>query len=217
MSELSTVAIKDGHRGHPHHLHSHALNADLRGPSGGLTPFARSDADAERADRISRLAGLERLGAVRTSSSASLPPGASANNPSGLNHFESAYMIPPGAHVLPKERSTVGSASATTASHGDAGDSGSAYTYDDKDKMSESQEHDEHEMMEETSSMGGMSDENASLVGFGEGAGSTVSGPVSSVAASMGSRMPTPSQSHVGRTIGGHGSGQPREDVQMIE
>ncbi|KAI0581429.1 hypothetical protein Ptr902_10203 [Pyrenophora tritici-repentis] len=41
MSELSTVAIKDGHRGHfPHH---------------------RNPAEAERADRISRLAGLERV------------------------------------------------------------------------------------------------------------------------------------------------------------
>jgi hypothetical protein len=129
-------------------------------------------------------------------------------------------MIPPGAHALSKERSTVGSASATTASQGDAGDSGSAYTYDDKDKMSESQEHDmdhDQEMMDETSSMSGMSDGNASLVGFGEGAGSTVSGPVSSVAASMGSKMPTPSGSHFGRTIGGHGTGQPRDDIQMHE
>jgi len=45
MSELSTVAIKDGHRGHfTHHHHPQ---------------------DAERADRISRLAGLERVATAR--------------------------------------------------------------------------------------------------------------------------------------------------------
>lgn len=46
----------------------------------------------------------------------------------------------------------------------------------DPDKMS-LEDHDDG-----TSSMGGMSDEgNASLVGFGEGASSTISGPISSV------------------------------------
>ena len=48
MSELSTVAIKDGHRGHLPHQHTQA-------PSG-----LSNQLDAERADRISRLAGLER-------------------------------------------------------------------------------------------------------------------------------------------------------------
>ena len=49
MSELSTVAIKDGHRGHlPHHHHNQPM-------------------DAERADRISRLAGLDRVDQPRAS------------------------------------------------------------------------------------------------------------------------------------------------------
>lgn len=208
MSELSTVAIKDGHRGHPHHLHAH-LTSDPRVP-----PFITSNPDAERADRISRLAGLERLSAVRQSSSSSLPPGASANNPTGLNNFESAYMIPPGGvpgGALTKERSTVGSASATASVTGDGSMSG--YTYDATDKMSQSHfdpaEQDQDQDMDDMdrSSVGAMSDENASLVGFGEGAGSTVSGPVST-AASQGSRATptpyiTPAAGRLGGSVGG--------------
>jgi len=213
MSELSTVAIKDGHRGHPHHLHP-----DPRVPFPGFfstsntqSQRARADtADAERADRISRLAGLERLGAVRQSSSSSLPPGASANNPGGVGEER---MIPPhyAGHLgMNKERSTVGSASATTGSV--EGGARSGYTYDAlTDKGSEVSQHDEDdvnvdgdmdedhdmemrdEMLERgtTSSMGGTSD-RGSLVGFGEQAGgSTVSGPVS-VMATQGSRYGTP-------------------------
>ena len=70
MSELSTVAIKDGHRGHlPHHGQSH-------GPSG-----LGSQLDAERADRISRLAGLERVTTARnpTPLAGNLPPGATGS------------------------------------------------------------------------------------------------------------------------------------------
>lgn len=218
MSELSTVAIKDGHRGHPHHLHP-----DPRVPFPGFfsstttqSHRARADtADAERADRISRLAGLERLSAARQSSSSSLPPGASANNPGGVGEER---MIPP--HYGPsgsllgmsKERSTVGSASATTESV--EGGTRSGYTYDamtDKgSKVSQHEEEEEeddvdgqmdedHDMemrdemleRETTSSMGGMSD-RGSLVGFGEQAGgSTISGPVS-VMATQGSRYGTP-------------------------
>lgn len=134
-------------------------------------------------------------------------------------------MIPPGAHALSKERSTVGSASATASV---ADESGSAYTYDDKDKMSESQdqEQENEQDMDEmeagtTSSMGGMSDGNASLVGWGEGAESTVSGPVSSVAASQGSKMPTPvpQGSGGGSVLGSAAQGQSvsagNEDVKM--
>jgi len=235
MSELSTVAIKDGHRGHPHHLQSAALS-DLRVPGWHTNP------DSERADRISRLAGLERLGAVRSSSSASLPPGASANNPSGLNHFESAYMIPPGgAHALSKERSTVGSASATAS----VGDAGSAYTYDEKDKMSESgsqsqsvggdamerdaMEHDMDDMEAGTVSSVGFGDamsDNASLVGWGGGerGGSPVA---ASVVASQGSKVGTPAGTpapeRFGGKLGGGGAGaafgrgseEEEEDVRM--
>lgn len=151
MSELSTVAIKDGHRGHPHHHHAPDLRTLVAG--GGNT------LDAERADRISRLAGLERVTAVRQSSSSSIPPGASAANPQG--YFDT--LVPPN---FAKERSTVGSASATGSVGGGMSDQ-----FDHTDKFSEDMD---------TSSMGGFSDEgNASLVGFGEGASSTVSGPVS--------------------------------------
>jgi hypothetical protein len=70
-----------------------------------------------------------------------------------------------------KERSTVGSASATGSVGGRTTWASSSDVYDDK--MSE--DHDT-----ETSSIGNVSDEgNASLVGFGEGASSTISGPTS--------------------------------------
>lgn len=71
-----------------------------------------------------------------------------------------------------KERSTVGSASATGSVGGRATWASGSDAHD-ADKISEQSE-------DGTSSMAGLSDEgNASLVGFGEGASSTVSGPVS--------------------------------------
>ncbi len=135
MSELSTVAIKDGHRGHfPHHHHP---------------------ADAERADRISRLAGLERIG-VSGRTSQGLGPGSAANPPPG--YFDSNNQP-----QMFRERSTVGSASATGSVGGrTTWASGSDAGVNEPDRMSEDQ-------TEETSSVGGFSDE-ASLVGFGEGA-----------------------------------------------
>ncbi|KAF3004804.1 hypothetical protein E8E13_003300 [Curvularia kusanoi] len=135
MSELSTVAIKDGHRGHfPHH---------------------HLPADAERADRISRLAGLERIG-VSGRTPQGLGPGSAANPPPG--YFDSNNQP-----QMFRERSTVGSASATGSVGGrTTWASGSDAGGNDPDRMSEDQ-------TEETSSVGGFSDE-ASLVGFGEGA-----------------------------------------------
>lgn len=135
MSELSTVAIKDGHRGHfPHH---------------------HQPADAERADRISRLAGLERIG-VSGRTPQGLGPGSAANPPPG--YFDSNNQP-----QMFRERSTVGSASATGSVGGrTTWASGSDAGANDPDRMSEDQ-------TEETSSVGGFSDE-ASLVGFGEGA-----------------------------------------------
>lgn len=133
MSELSTVAIKDGHRGHFSHHHQ--------------------PADAERADRISRLAGLERIG-VSGRSSQGLGPGSAANPPPG--YFDSNNQP-----QIFRERSTVGSASATGSVGGrTTWASGSDAGANEPDRMSEDQE---------TSSVGGFSDE-ASLVGFGEGA-----------------------------------------------
>ncbi|KAF2661582.1 hypothetical protein K491DRAFT_687362 [Lophiostoma macrostomum CBS 122681] len=134
MSELSTVAIKDGHRGHfPHH---------------------HQPPEAERADRISRLAGLERVG-VAGRNPQGLTPGA-ANNPPPA-YFD-AYNQP----QIFRERSTVGSASAT-GSVGGRTTWASGSDVNDPDRMSEDQDN-------ETSSIGGFSDEAASLVGFGEGA-----------------------------------------------
>lgn len=142
-SAFSTTAIKDGSLGQaPPHTHAHGTSSTSNSSANTL--------DAERADRISRLAGLERVATLR---------GANQHLAQGSQHVQ--QQQPPGyfdnASYLRK--STVGSASAT----GSGGDS---------DKMSEDQD--------DGISSAGMSDEgNASLVGFGETASSTVSGPTS--------------------------------------
>ena len=134
MSELSTVAIKDGHRGHfPHH---------------------NQPGDAERADRISRLAGLERV-AVSGRTPTGLAPGSANQPPPG--YFDTSNQP-----QIFRERSTVGSASATGSVGGRTTWASGSDVYD-PDRMSEDQD-------AETSSIGGFSDEAASLVGFGEGA-----------------------------------------------
>ncbi|KAK4549213.1 hypothetical protein LTR36_007671 [Oleoguttula mirabilis] len=152
MSELSTVAIKDGHRGHTPHYHQGGHQ-----PSSGLS----NQLDAERADRISRLAGLERVTTARHPTPTNLTPGAAAPPHSQPVH---SYFDASGNPAIGRERSTVGSASAT-------GSVGARTTWagseaGDADKMSESQD-----MDMDTSSVGGMSEEGTgSLVGFGEGA-----------------------------------------------
>lgn len=134
MSELSTVAIKDGHRGHfPHHHHP---------------------AEAERAERISRLAGLERV-SMTSRNMQGLAPGAANNPPPG--YFDANNQ----PHVF-RERSTVGSASAT-GSVGGRTTWASGSDVNDPDRMSEDQDN-------ETSSMGGFSDAAGSLAGTAEGA-----------------------------------------------
>lgn len=146
MSELSTVAIKDGHRGHLPHHHTQA-------PSG-----LSHQLDAERADRISRLAGLERVTTARNPTPiGQLTPGAAA--PAQPPH---GYFDAQGNPVMGRERSTVGSASATGSVGGRTTWAGSEAG--DADKMSESQD-----MDMDASSVGGMSEEGTgSLVGFGE-------------------------------------------------
>ncbi|KAF2760903.1 hypothetical protein EJ05DRAFT_497474 [Pseudovirgaria hyperparasitica] len=154
MSELSTVAIKDGHRGHfPHH---------------------QNPQDAERADRISRLAGLERVATTRQANIIAQGQGLSSTP---------AYFDQNAQPQIFRERSTVGSASATGSVGGrTTWASGSI----DGDKMSEDQDM-------ETSSTGGFSDEAASLVGFGEGA-----------------RTPARQQSHIGSPVVGKASAVPQ-------
>ncbi|TKA72884.1 hypothetical protein B0A55_06656 [Friedmanniomyces simplex] len=136
----------------PHHQHS---SRDQ--PSGLLHQL-----DAERADRISRLAGLERVTTARNPTPhGNLTPGQAAP-PQQANTM--SYFDATGNPAIGRERSTVGSASAT-------GSVGARTTWagseaGDADKMSESQD-----MDMDTSSVGGMSEEGTgSLVGFGEGA-----------------------------------------------
>ena len=80
-----------------------------------------------------------------------------------------------------KEISTVGTASATGSVGGKTTWASESMDYENADKMSEDQDQEDG-----VSSDGGYSDEDkASLVGFGEGAGSTISGPVSTANARM--------------------------------
>jgi hypothetical protein len=165
MSELSTVAIKDGHRGHLHH-HSHA-------------PL-----DAERADRISRLAGLDRVAQPRGHAPA---PTSTAGDSTPQRPVVHAYFDANNQPQMMRERSTVGSASATGSVGGRT--TWASGSNDDGDKMSEDMEVD-------TSSMGGFSDEGtASLVGFGEGARtparqlSSIGSPVPGTKAPQGLRL----------------------------
>lgn len=170
MSELSTVAIKDGHRGHIHH---HG------------TPSHPNPLDAERADRISRLAGLERVTAARHPNNPYYqnPPGSSsgaygaggASAQQTASQQPAAYFDNAGNPQILREKSTVGSASATGSVGGrTTWASGSEV---DPDRMSEqgySAAGGDLDM--DTSSVGGMSNntegvsEADNLVAFGEGA-----------------------------------------------
>ncbi|KAE8349257.1 hypothetical protein BDV28DRAFT_141609 [Aspergillus coremiiformis] len=155
LSALSTTAIKDGHTGQPlpHGRHAH------HSPSASTT--SATTLEAERADRISRLAGLERVVAARTGGASQTNTTVPVSHTPG--YFDTSTTL--------KERSTVGSASAT-GSVGARTTWASGSDAFDADKMSE-------EPDDGTSSVGNLSDEgNASLVGFGEGA-STISGPTS--------------------------------------
>lgn len=170
LSTLSTTAIKDGHRGTgfqqtgPGHRHSASSNT----------------LEAERADRISRLAGLERVSTGRAPHQ-NVTSGAGQ----GLGYFDAAGNPPYGTKM-----STVGSASASTAGRTTTWASGSARGQteadeDDRevDQMSMDANIDDRDRysasvsaMDEDMDGDSISD-STSLVGFGEGASSTVSGP----------------------------------------
>ncbi|CAL8577919.1 hypothetical protein XPA_003729 [Xanthoria parietina] len=207
LSALSTTAIKDGHQGQAsHHAHGHAHNTSSGSDSSTNT------LDAERADRISRLAGLEPVATGRGTSSGHLAPQGLVPSQAGQN---AGYFDPAG---LPhgKERSTVGSASATGSVGGRATWASSSEVHEG-DKISERSEDD--------SSMAGLSDEgNASLVGFGEGASSTVSGPVStSTRIAQGARAvggvgsPLAGRQHSTRDSGSPMQGVEAQDVKMLD
>ena len=182
MSALSVVAIKDGTAGH----------------TGRGATSSASILNAERADRISRLAGLEGLAASRHPNAQHLAPGTQAQHPPG--YFDNTPQV--------REKSTVGSASATGSVGGRTTWASGSIDYD-ADKMSEDQD-------DGTSSVGGMSDEDkASLVGFGEGAGSTVSVPVSTASArAMAARsMASPSTPRTGYPASASGQSTPMSGV----
>ncbi|KAG4434936.1 hypothetical protein IFR05_009577 [Cadophora sp. M221] len=227
LSALSTTAIKDGHRGsafpHTGHGHRHTNSSN--------------EAERERADRISFLAGLERVSTVR--------PG-NQNQQGGGAAGPAAGQIPGyfdqnGNPVYTTKMSTVGSASATGSAGGrtttwasgstkgqtEAGDEdhmsmdANYRDIDDRDRFSAS-------AMDED--MDGMSDD-ASLVGFGEGAGSTVSGPIysrrdlvtspvvgrSGLASQLQSSGGTPGETQVGGYVDGARVASPSAGAQAAE
>lgn len=166
LSALSTTAIKDGHQGRSLSHNHHARHSSFASVSSTTT------LDAERADRISRLAGLERVTA-RTAGPQNTAQTATAATPANLRDYFDSY-----AHF--KERSTVGSASATS-SVGECTTWASSSDAFEADKKSE-------EPDDGICSFDGLSDGSNSIVGFGEGASSTISGPVSNAALG---RMPS--------------------------
>ncbi|KAH7018169.1 uncharacterized protein B0I36DRAFT_253838 [Microdochium trichocladiopsis] len=202
LSAISTTAIKDGHRGHAHPLQHFGGRGHQHNPS-------TNSLEAERADRISRLAGLERVSTLRpgghhaaggnqqtTPTSTGFPA-----YPGGAP----AYFDSNGQPTAANKMSTVGSASATGSVGGrtttEGGDNhsemGGTNTEVDDDFMSNPSNYrgnmdidsvagaiDQDEDMT-NHSVGGFEDHDhmsddgtASLVGFGEGANSTVSGPI---------------------------------------
>ena len=171
-SGFSTTAIKDGHQGaiHPntHHGHSHTLSADSNSSTNTL--------DAERADRISRLAGLERVATLRGASQHGNP------QQPFQQQVQPQQQVPLGGYFdanAERYKSTVGSASAT-GSAGGRGTWASGSASDLGDRMSEGPDPEqEGELGDGVSSVGLSDGGDQSLVGFGEGAGSTVSGPTS--------------------------------------
>ncbi|KHO02102.1 uncharacterized protein MAM_01103 [Metarhizium album ARSEF 1941] len=224
LSALSTTAIKDGHRGH--------FASGPLGRGHQHNPSTTS-LEAERADRISRLAGLERVSTLRPGpvpageggggggraaaaggggggggggGASSLSPQTTPTSTTGVGfppNFPTTHNLTPsyfdsnGQPVAVTKMSTVGSASATESHVGDdnrttAGERdedmcSTDTNYREADSVAsmgaEPDAMDEDMDMMATRSLGGyedrMSDDgSASLVGFGEGAGSTVSGPI---------------------------------------
>lgn len=214
LSTLSTTAIKDGHQGHPHPYARHAHQ------SSSASATSTSTLEAERADRISRLAGLERIATARAggggggtqnliSGAGSLAPTVTSGAGAGGGPFNQQQQYSSNSNYnqqqgyfdsypqqLLKERSTVGSASATGSIGGRTTWASGSDAFD-ADKMSE-----DHDSSVDDDIDDRMSDEgNASLVGFGEGANSTISGPISTISAPAGA----PAGDGVGIGVGAPG------------
>ncbi|KAB5536202.1 hypothetical protein GE09DRAFT_343613 [Coniochaeta sp. 2T2.1] len=200
ISALSTIAIKDGHRGAalPPHRGHHS------NPSTNSLEAERAD----RISRLTGLSSISRpnnnnnqpgaAGSAQTTpTSSGFLPNQQTTNPG--QYLTPAYFDAQGQPVAATKMSTVGtaSASATTAQDlerdedmGDAMDRGTDGGDEDLLSMDTNYEgsasasgYRDMDPMEEDRSVGGyddrMSDDgSASLVGFGEGAGSTVSGPI---------------------------------------
>lgn len=200
--------------------------------------------DAERADRISRLAGLERVATARQGGLANPAAATSSGGtylqpsghvmhggtPGGTGYFDASA----GSNPYHKERSTVGSASATTAEGGGSTTaSGRVATWATSGSLSDAA--DEHmsapdgsstsvvddEMMldeeDEGLSMAGMSDD-ASLVGFGEAAGtgaSTVGGYIPGGGST--SRLPGGGPQRVNSGFSGINSSGATEPMQGLQ
>ncbi|KAG9231025.1 hypothetical protein BJ875DRAFT_133565 [Amylocarpus encephaloides] len=178
LSALSTTAIKDGHRGSafPHQGHGHGHRHQ---PSSNTL-------EAERADRISRLAGLERVSTARPPNP-NIVGGAGAGTGTAVGQIP-GYFDQNGNPVYTTKISTVGSASATGSTGGRtttwaSGSAKASRDGEDEDQMSIEGNYRDIDAdrysasaVDEDMDQDGMSD-NTSLVGFGEGAGSTVSGP----------------------------------------
>lgn len=219
LSALSTTAIKDGHRGH---LPGGPLGRGHQHTS------STTSLEAERADRISRLAGLERVSTLRApmqqsqgqgqghgqggggsgaGGAPSLSPQTTPTSTTGFPaNFPASHNLTPsyfdtnGQPVAVTKMSTVGSASATESHPGEGDESRQTIGDHEEDMFSDTNYREagsvasmaaEPDAMDEdmdgeglaTQSVGGyedrMSDDgSASLVGFGEGANSTVSGPI---------------------------------------
>jgi|SRR5688572_4151723 len=211
LSTLSTTAIKDGHRGHLPQQGGPFARGHTHNPS-------TTSLEAERADRISRLAGLERVSTLRplaqqhqqnSISGASPSPqttptstGFPANFINSQHPLTPAYFDSNGQPTAVTKMSTVGTASATESHVGEEERDGSRTTAGERDEDMLSTGTNYRDAPESVASMGAdpdamdedmdgmasrsvggyedrMSDDgSASLVGFGEGAGSTVSGPI---------------------------------------
>ncbi|KAG5946944.1 hypothetical protein E4U53_006505 [Claviceps sorghi] len=244
LSALSTTAINDGHRGHL-----------ASGPSGRGHQHnpSTTSLEAERADRISRLAGLERVSTLRAgpggAAGGTNATGPSTNPPQTTPTSTTGGAFPPnfpiahnltpsyfdsnGQPVAVTKMSTVGTASATESQAGEGSRTTAGEREEDvfstdtnyREAGSVASMGADHDVMDEdmdlmaTRSVGGyedrMSDDgSASLVGFGEGANSTVSGPIYH-------RRPPPGVSaahsswHLERTNSGLSDSRKERDVLM--